>query len=394
MTEFDRRALAGATLLERLDATASDQFVDTVFEVLSAYFAIRGAWLYVVDYGENTLRPLPTGAAPAPPDDRFDMRRSVPGKVVSERKAAIEGFDEPVVWIPISQRGEAVGVLGVQLRTSTDVEPLLEHTRGLNVALGAAIVGARRRYDLLEGTRGAPELTLEAAIQWSVLAPTIHDEPGLEVAARVEPATKHAGDAWDFALSDGTLSFALFDAVGHGINAAILSALAINSYRWARRRGDPLEGMVETMDRLIAVYGNGEPFVTANVCELDRGSGMLRWVCAGHPPPFVVARGAAEALPEHRPLPPLGLVGDIRVHEQQLRPDSVVLLYSDGVVEASDGRNDRYSLPRLRQIAAERVGRDRRLSLVVRDVLDDVLAYAGGALRDDATLCGIRWHPA
>src|SRR4051812_21081774 len=160
MTGIHRRKLAEAELLERLDGTASDDFVDTVFDVLSDYFSVRGAWLYVVDYGENSLRPLPTGTAPAPPDDRFDMRTSVPGKVVSERVATVEGSREPVVWLPISQRGEAVGVLGVHVRSAADAESLLDLAPGLNVALGAAIVGARRRYDLLEAARGASELTL------------------------------------------------------------------------------------------------------------------------------------------------------------------------------------------------------------------------------------------
>ena len=278
--------MVAASLLERLDATASDEFVDTVYEVLSDDFAIRGAWLYVVDYGENLLRPLPTCAAPATPYDLFDIRRSVAGQVVLQRIATIEGSTEPIAWIPVSQRGEAVGVLGVQLRAATHAEPSLELANSLNVALGAAIVGARPRYDLLEGMRGAPELSLKAATQWSVLARTIHDEPGLQVAARVEPATKHVGDAWHFSLREGTLSFTLFDAVGHGINAAILSALAINGYRWSRRRGDALEATIQTVDRIIAVYGNGESFVTANVCELDRHTEMLTWVCAGHPSPF------------------------------------------------------------------------------------------------------------
>jgi serine phosphatase RsbU (regulator of sigma subunit) len=81
------------------------------------------------------------------------------------------------------------------------------------------------------------------------------------------------------------------------------------------------------------------------------------------------------------------------VHRQRLLPGSVTVLYSDGVVEATDGMQQRYSVPRLEQIAVDRIDRERRLPLVVRGILDDVLAYTGGTLRDDATLFGVRWAP-
>jgi serine phosphatase RsbU (regulator of sigma subunit) len=393
MLQHDKQSAVATTLLERLDATESDDFVDAVFEVLSACFAIRHAWLYLIDYGENFLRPLPTTSAPPPPSDHLDIRAGLPGEVISSRTPRTDDADKSLVWLPISQRGEAVGVLSVGMRDAADTGVLLDVANGLTVALGAAIVGARRRYDLLETTRGAAELTLEAAVQWSVLAPTIHEEPELHVAARVEPSTKHGGDAWDFSLRTGAVSFALFDAVGHGVDAANLSALAINTYRWSRRCGDRIEVSVAAMDRVIATYGGGEDrFVTALVCDLDRRTGMLAWVCAGHPP-LVVTDGEARAVSADEPTRPLGLGGEIRVNRKRLAAGSVLLLYSDGVVEATDGTNDRYSVSRLERICVDRVRRERRLPVAIREILDDVRRHANARLPDDATLFGVRWQP-
>jgi len=390
----DQWSAVATTLLERLDATESDAFVDTIFDVLSSCCAIRHAWVYVVDYGENYLQPLPTRRAPAPPADRLDIRDGLAGEVISRREARTDEVDGSMVWLPISQRGEAVGVLCVGVRDPADAGRFLSIARGLTVALGAAIVGARRRYDLLDAARGAADLTLEAAVQWSVLAPTIHDEPELQVAARVEPAKDHGGDAWDFSFREGAMAFALFDAVGHGIEAANLSALAINTYRWSRRRGDLLATTVTAMDAMIARYGGAtdDAFVTAVVCDLDLDSGLLSWVCAGHPPPLLVTNDVVEALSAGEPIPPLGLGGDIRIRRQQLAADTVLLLYSDGVVESTDG-NDRYSQARLERRAAELIRTDRPLAVAVRNILDDVLHYADRRLADDATLFAVRWHP-
>jgi serine phosphatase RsbU (regulator of sigma subunit) len=133
--------------------------------------------------------------------------------------------------------------------------------------------------------------------------------------------------------------------------------------------------------------------VTALICDLDRDSGELAWVCAGHPPPLVITPHATEALAADEPIRPLGLGGDVRLNRRRLAADSVLVLYSDGVVEATGGGNDRYSLERLERVAADAFRPDRRLPVAIRSILDDVLSYADGRLADDATLFAIRWQP-
>jgi serine phosphatase RsbU (regulator of sigma subunit) len=385
----DDGALPGR-MLQALDGAASDHFADQVFDVLAGTFPLRHAWIYLLDYSENLLRPLPTCTAPPPLPGFLEMRTSFGGRVLSNRTAAAD--QDGSVWVPITQRGEPVGVIDIGLARAADVFPLLELAGGLSVSLGAAIVGARRRYDLLESVRGASALTLEAAIQWSVLAPTVHEEPGLEVAARVVPATEHAGDAWDFSAHDTKLSFLLLDAVGHGLHAGLLSALAIGAYRWSRRKADDLAASAAIVDEAIAADRETVTFATAILGELERTTGYVSWVCAGHPPPLVVHGGSAVRLQLEQPGTPLGLGGDRHVNRYRLRPGGALLLYSDGVVEAKGGGGQRYADERLRTSVEQGFAAPSRLDVVVRNILDDVTAYAGGVLRDDATLFCVRWN--
>jgi serine phosphatase RsbU (regulator of sigma subunit) len=375
-------------MLQELDRAASDHFADQVFRVLAATFPLRHAWIYLLDYGENLLHPLPTRTAPTPPAGSLDVRTSFGGRVLSDRTDAVA--QDGSVWLPITQRGEPVGVIDIGLTRAADVFALLEVAGGLSVSLGAAIVGARRRYDLLESVRGASALTLEAAIQWSVLAPTVHEEPGLEVAARVIPATEHAGDAWDFSAHDTKLSFLLLDAVGHGLEAGLLSALAIGAYRWSRRRADDLVATAAIVDGVIAADRESPTFATAILGELERATGDVSWICAGHPPPLVVHDGSALQLEVEQPGKPLGLGGDRHAHRCRLRPGDALLLYSDGVVEAKGRSGQRYADQRLRTSVERGFVGPSRLHVVVRDLLDDVTAYADGVLRDDATLFCVR----
>jgi serine phosphatase RsbU (regulator of sigma subunit) len=262
----------------------------------------------------------------------------------------------------------------------------------LGVLLGAAIVGARRRYDLLEVVRGAPALRLESAIQWSVLAPTIHEEPGLEVAARVEPADEHAGDAWDFSVRDGQLTFALFDAMGHGLQAALTTTLVVSAYRWSRRRGDDLVTTARTLDEAVATAEPRDQFVTANLCQLEIATGQLTWLCAGHPAPLLVRGDVVQDVGREAPLRPLGLGGERRFQQHALASGEAVLLYSDGVIEARRAGGPAWGLPSLCERATREVGADAPLMVGIRSLLDAVVDHAGEELRDDATLFAVRWH--
>jgi serine phosphatase RsbU (regulator of sigma subunit) len=101
--------------------------------------------------------------------------------------------------------------------------------------------------------------------------------------------------------------------------------------------------------------------------------------------------GAAVQLEVEQPGRPLGLGGDRQLHRGRLRPGDSLVLYSDGVVEARGDGGQRFSDRRLRAAAERAFSTSSGLHVVVRDILDDVSAYAHGLLRDDATLFCVRW---
>ena len=82
---------------------------------------------------------------------------------------------------------------------------------------------------------GAGELTLAAEMQWQQLPPLESSMPSAEVAGFVEPAYGVGGDGFDYSLNGDILDLAIYDAVGHGLHAALLSTLTIATLRHARR---------------------------------------------------------------------------------------------------------------------------------------------------------------
>jgi hypothetical protein len=372
-----------------LDAAPSSGLAAVLHDTLVEPLALRHVWLYLLDYGEDTLSLAASERDAGSPPDAIAVAGSAAGRALLARTPVVA---EGVLWVPVSQRGESVGVLGLGLRSGR--EPAAGTVNALGVMVGATVVAARRRYDDWETTRGADELTLPASVQWATLAPTIHREPAFDVAARLEPAEEFGGDAWDFGVRDTTLTFGIFDATGHDLHAAVLGALATSAFRWARRRGADLAGAATAIDDAVAAMGAPTRFVTGVLCDIDGSSGRLRWLCAGHPAPLLVGRDGSVELPPPAVRPPFGLGGECALGERGLTPGDVVLLYSDGIVEAGRRHGRLYGAERLAELAAATFTPDVRMHVAVRRMLDDTVDYEAGPLGDDATIFAVRWGTA
>lgn len=184
----------------------------------------------------------------------------------------------------------------------------------------------------------ARERHIVLTLQHAILP--LHDKPfdlpGLRTAVRYLPASRgsRVGGDWYIAaeMPDGTVLLAIGDVAGHGLEAAA---------GMARLRG-ALAGLAITgasPDRLVGwlndLVWHVAPEHTASVLagSFDPGTRKLTWAQAGHPPP-VLARGAW-ARPVDRPRGTLLGAGrePYERHELQLRPDDLLLLYSDGLIE-------------------------------------------------------------
>ena len=303
--------------------------------------------------------------------------------------------DGPVqVWVPVTERAERLGVLGLV------VDPLDEAGRDFVVELGllaALLVMAATPYtDRYHLQRRRTDLNLAAEMQWSLLPPLTFACAGTTVAGLLEPAYEVGGDCFDYALNGERLSVAVFDAMGHGLPSSVISSLAVGAYRHARRSGVALEQLFATMDQAVAGL-MGDTFVTALAAELDVRTGVLRWTSAGHPSPVVVRSGRVLPEPEQVPSLPLGLGlvasdATTRPAELSLQPADRVLLYTDGVVEARSPDGEEFGIERLMDLFVRESGSGLLPAEVLRRLVRTCLEWQGGRLRDDATLLLLEWN--
>jgi serine phosphatase RsbU (regulator of sigma subunit) len=291
-----------------------------------------------------------------------------------------------LVLVPVSERGEAVGILEMVLPQEPD-PTIITYVRSLAHLLAFMVIANRRHTDLFEwGQRGAP-LTLSAEVQRRLLPSAFTVEAGpLTVAGWLEPAMSVAGDTFDYSLDRDLLHLSLTDAMGHGVQSALLATLVVGSTRNSRRRGLDLVATAREANAAITEFASGEgSFTTGLLLRVELASGAVDIVNAGHVPPFLLRHG--EFRPADLPVDVPFCVsddGEYTVSRMALEPGDRLVLLTDGMLERNASRVD--------VAEAIRQGRPQHPREAVRDLADAVVVAAGGQLQDDATALFLDWH--
>jgi len=308
----------------------------------------------------------------------------------TERLVREPAEDGTRLWIPILDSADRLGVLGATVgEAGPDEEARWALLAGL---LGELVVTKSRYGDRLVNARRTQPLPVAAELRWALLPPLTFSSPEIVVSGILEPAHQIAGDTFDYSVASGAVSLALFDAMGHGIEAGRMADLAIGVHRHLRRAGTPLLEAVDELDRAVREEFGRSRFVTGQLAELDLASGRMSLVNAGHPDGVVFhADGTFELCPVERRRP-LGLgIAASRAVEVQLREGDVVLLHTDGIEDARSPSGSFYGADRLYELVARLLAQQVRLPEVLRLVVREVLEHST-ELKDDATAMLVGWR--
>jgi len=184
------------------------------------------------------------------------------------------------------------------------------------------------------------ELEIARRIQESILPKEFPSTSNFRVAARYVPMTAVAGDLYDYVIADEhQLGLLIADVSGHGVPAALIASmvkLAAASQRTVA--SDPskfLSGMNS------ALLGNTQnQFVTAAYVHLNAESGELRYSAAAHPPLLLVRNGAVTRIEENGLMLAAFDFASYSTAVHQLKDGDRVVMYTDGVLEASNAAGD------------------------------------------------------
>jgi serine phosphatase RsbU (regulator of sigma subunit) len=292
------------------------------------------------------------------------------------------------VLAPVTERGEALGLLQMSLPTEPDRGVLTQIAHAAHV-LSFVVIANRRHTDLYEWGQRTTRFRLPAEIQRRLLPAAFTCEAGaFTLSAWLEPASSIGGDTFDYCLGRNGLYLSVTDAMGHGVASALTATLCVGSLRNSRRAGSSL--LEQAADANLALFehasaSGAESFSTGLLGRLDLRTGCLSLVNAGHIAPFLWRDGRVSEVPVP-PDVPLGLFGDsvYRSTEVSLEPGDRLVLVTDGMLERDAAGVD---------LAAE-IARSRALHPreTTRRLADMVVEACGPELADDATLLILDWH--
>jgi hypothetical protein len=288
------------------------------------------------------------------------------------------------VLVPLRSRGQALGVL--TLVRSGDSAPLDEDDLPLIEDLAHRVALAVDNAHL-----HAQILNTAERMQRSLL-PDLPNSGALELDARYQPsrATAEVGGDWydAFVLPEGATTLIIGDVAGHDLRAAVTMSRMRNMLRGiACDRKEPPGKILARLDAANDILYRGQTltcvYALVEKPEPD-GPWKLHYAVAGHPPPLLVtAEGETRYLNEGRSLL-LGVEPTLIRPDatEELPPQSIVLLYTDGLIERRDEDLDR-GLARLRRLAGALAGEPL-------DVFCDELLTLAATSTDDVALIAVR----
>ncbi len=323
----------------------------------------------------------------------YRLVERVEGLSRDEQTELVGGLDLSLL-VPLQWRGDLVGalllgdkVLGTDF-TAEDVNLLTALAGQVSVSLQNALL----LRDRVAVARFEEELNLARQIQRRSLLSEFPPMPRSEVHAIYIPSKHVGGDFYDVVpTQDGAFLVAIADVSGKGVPAALLSAMLQAALRTQAGSETSVAAILRNINALLYRSTSLHQFATFFLARIDGRSLHMTFCNAGHNWPLVLRRdGRREFLERGSTI--LGILEHLDIEEGSidLSPGDVVVLYTDGVSEATNSNNEQFSDPRVCDCVAA-LPRTLTARGVAEGVLGELREFLGSVEpQDDITLLVLR----
>ncbi|MFJ8806414.1 PP2C family protein-serine/threonine phosphatase [Streptomyces sp. NPDC102490] len=374
-----------------LRTAAPHELLDAIRAVLADQYGVEDVELFMADYGLTVLQPvsvLPHTMEPV------SVHNSPAGRAFGSQEPYREDTRDGRVrlHLPVSVRGDRLGVLSVTLPGADGAREREAELAEIASVLGHEVMVAERDTDLYLQARRRDRLTLAAEMQWQLLPGRSSSCPEYELGAQLEPAYAIYGDNFDWSATADHLMLYVTNGMGEGTEASLLTNLAINALRNARRAGLSIADQAALADQAVYAHYQGRCYLSVLMFDFDLAAGRASVVDAGSPQLLRLRDGKVERVSFEAQLP-LGMFEetDYVAQDFRVRPGDRLVCVSDGVHAVASPKGETYGDAALaRAIHATRL---LPAAEVPRAILRELTGHRGEAVPDDdALVMCLDWH--
>jgi sigma-B regulation protein RsbU (phosphoserine phosphatase) len=294
-----------------------------------------------------------------------------------------------MITVPLKIAGRVTGVS--QVINRLDGKPFdkddLELFISLSSMVAIALENAKMHQTLLEKQRIVRDMEFARTVQESFLPQSEPEVQSYKFSSHYTPALEVGGDFYDFIrLDKGHTGIVIGDVSGKGVPAALYMAkLGSDMRTLAFTEQSPAEALIKLNDLLAARSRRGM-FATLLYIELDSQAGIFTISNAGHLPPIIKKTNGSLVKLATAGGAPLGMLAGMKYGQEtaKIMPGDTVILYTDGVVEAMNAKEELYGYDRLEALVRKSPSTPNELKMAI---IDDVNRFTGlSPQHDDMTL--------
>lgn len=282
---------------------------------------------------------------------------------------------------PIAVEGQPIGVLSAFSRTAKGIftNEFVELFSSLAGQVGVAWRNAKQTDHLIAAKEQQRELEIAKNIQLGLLPTRVPEVPGISLAGLCIPAKEVGGDYYDFLyLQNDRLDLVIADVSGHNVGAALIMAEARTMIRSRSVQfNSPDKLLFELNQFLYEDLTKAELFITLFYLQYQPVSRTIEYASAGHSPTLLWQAAKEQCIK----LDPEGLIIGVKKefpYEKEtveLGSGDVMLLYTDGLIEAMNDNNELFGENRLADLLKE--NRHLQPQELISHIVEQVQLFSG-----------------
>jgi len=298
--------------------------------------------------------------------------------------ANVQKLDRTLPVIVMTAWGSIKLAVEAMQRGAADfVEKPWDNSKLLSALRTQIASGSERRNG---AARESGEIEEASATQRGLLPRSIPDFPGYGISAAWRPAGAVSGDYLDVLRLDANhLALCVADVIGKGVSAALLMSNVQAAVHALASDMHPTSELCGRLNRIVAANVGSGKFITFFYGVLDSARRRLSYTNAGHCEPILVRRSGECVRVNHGGVV-LGVFPDWSYQEEHLdlEPGDRLVLFTDGITEISNARDEEFGEERLMEVL--RANRARDAEAMQKRVMAAIAEFSGGNFQDDATL--------